>query len=253
VTARADARLEAVPHPSGLRRSAELVKLYRREPVEPEPFYEFLARDTLIQLSPFAEIRDHLLVDIGGGPGYIAEAVRSEGGRCVVVEYDEEELRLHGREPDGAMVADGQMLPLRDGCADLVHCSNVLEHVRRPWDLTAEMVRILRPGGVGYMSFTPWLSPWGGHETSPWHYLGGERAAERFRARNHREAKNLYGTSLFELHLPEVRSWFHGNPDLSVLWDGPRYWPPSWQRVCRVPVVGEVITWNYMIIFRRQP
>ena len=150
--------------------------------------------------------------------------------------------------------ADGQLLPLRDGCADLVHCSNVLEHVRRPWDLTAEMVRILRPGGVGYMSFTPWLSPWGGHETSPWHFLGGERAAERFRARKRPEAKNLFGTSLFELHLPEVRSWFHGNPDArrsagTARATGRRHGDAC----CRVPVVGEVITWNYMIIFRRLP
>ena len=30
------------------------------------------------------------------------------------------------------------------------------------------------------VSYTTWLSPWGGHETAPWHYLGGDYAARRY-------------------------------------------------------------------------
>ena len=44
-----------------------------------------------------------------------------------------------------------------------------------------EMVRVTRPGGTVFVSFTPWWSPWGGHETAPWHYLGGEYARRRYR------------------------------------------------------------------------
>ena len=240
--------------PSGLRRSVKLVSLYRKEPTEPTPFYEFLAADTLAQLEPHRN-RDTsqpaVVVDIGGGPGYVAEAVRRSGDRCVVVEYNEEELVLHGRDAEGAIVGDGQVLPFRDEIADVVHTSNVLEHVHRPEDLLAELVRILRIGGIGYMSFTPWLSPWGGHETSPWHYFGGEWAAQRYARKNGEEAKNRYDQSLFRLGIPRVRRWFDTADGVDVLWAGPRYWPPSWAPVSKVPLVGEAITWNYLVIFRR--
>jgi glycosyltransferase involved in cell wall biosynthesis/SAM-dependent methyltransferase len=236
----------------GLRRSARLVDLYRKEPTQPAPFYTFLADDTVDQLEGQGAKLDGFVVDVGGGPGYLAEAVRARGARCLVVEYDFDELHLHGRSPERAVVADGQRLPLRDGIADIVHSSNVLEHVTRPWDLTSEMVRILRPGGIGYMSFTPWYSPWGGHETSPWHFAGGEHAARRFAKKTGAEAKNRFNRNLFELHLPEVRSWFHDNDEIEVLWDGPRYWPPSWRSMVRVPLIGEILTWNYLAIFRRR-
>ena len=41
-----------------------------------------------------------------------------------------------------------------------------------PMGLIEEMIRVTRPGGLVYLSFTNWYSPWGGHEMSPWHYLG---------------------------------------------------------------------------------
>jgi SAM-dependent methyltransferase len=239
---------------TGLRRSARLIALYHREPVAPEPFYGFLAADTFEQLGPHlprSAGKGLHVVDVGGGPGYLAEEARRRGHHCTVVEYSFPELHLHDRQPDTAVVGDGQALPLRDAVADVVHCSNVLEHVHRPWNLLEELWRVLRPGGLGYLSYTPWYSPWGGHETSPWHFVGGAYAARRFARTHGREAKNLYGRNLFKLPMTEVRSWFVGHDDLTVVWDGPRYWPPSWRPISRVPLVAEVVTWNYLVIFRR--
>ena len=241
----------AQAHPVGLRRSAELFRLYRREPVEPGPFYDFLANDTMAQLDAYGGDTAGVVVDIGGGPGYIADAIRRRGGRPIVVEYNEQELHLHGRTPEDAVVGDGQSLPLRTGAADVVHSSNVLEHVPDPFSMLSEMVRVLRPGGIGYLSYTPWLSPWGGHETSPWHFTGGARAARRYERKTGAPPKNEYGSSLFELRMPPVRAWFAGAPTVSTLWEGPRYWPPSWRPISHVPVLGEVVAWNHLIIFRR--
>ncbi len=137
------------------------MRLYRSEQTDPTPFYEFLAKDTLEQLAPYIPVTVEPLqfVDIGGGPGYLSEQVRLQGHRCLVVEYNESQLTLHEREAHGAVIGDGQSLPLRSGFADVVHTSNVLEHVRHPEHLLDELCRVLRPGGVGYMSYTPWLSP----------------------------------------------------------------------------------------------
>ena len=38
------------------------------------------------------------------------------------------------------------------------------------------------PAGIAFISYTVWYGPWGGHETAPWHYLGGRRARRRYAA-----------------------------------------------------------------------
>jgi len=240
------------PHPTGIRRSSELLRLYRREPLDPAPFYEFLAVDTMAQLEGQGVDPRGIVVDIGGGPGYTAEAARTRGGRTIVIEYDEGELHLHGRCPVDALVGDGQALPLRTGVADIVHSSNVLEHVPNPESMLGEMQRVLRIDGVGYLSYTPWFSPWGGHETSPWHYFGGRWAAARYERRTGTRPKNEFGVSLFELHMAKVRAWFEAQADLRILWEGPRYWPPAWRSLAHLPLLGEVISWNHLIVFQKK-
>ena len=47
--------------------------------------------------------------------------------------------------------------------------------------------------------------------------------------------------------------WLHAfQGGIEVLWEGPRYWPPSWRPISHVPVVGEVVAWNHLILFRRR-
>ena len=74
-------------------------------------------------------------------------------------------------------------LPFADGSVDVCYSSNVLEHVPDPWRMAEEMVRVTRPGGLVFISYTVWFGPWGGHETAPWHFLGGDRARRRYRRR----------------------------------------------------------------------
>jgi glycosyltransferase involved in cell wall biosynthesis/SAM-dependent methyltransferase len=236
----------------GLTRSVHLFKLFRREPVDPDRFYHYLAADTLRQLRRYVALDGCTAVDIGGGPGYTAEALKAAGARCLVVEYNFEELGLHDRTPDEAVQGDGQALPLREGSVRLVHSSNVLEHVPDWRAMLSEMVRILEPGsGVGYLNFTNWFSPWGGHETSPWHYLGGASAVDRYVREHGVRPKNEYGVSLFELHIAEVLDWFAAQSDVEVLWVGPRYLPDWTRWVVRVPGLREIVTWNLVIVFRR--
>jgi SAM-dependent methyltransferase len=54
-------------------------------------------------------------------------------------------------------------LSFADGEFDLVFCSQVLEHVARPWAVVAECSRVLRPGGVALFT-APFLFP---HHASP--------------------------------------------------------------------------------------
>src|SRR5207249_960145 len=114
---------------SGLARTVHLLKLFRREAVDPDTFYHYLAADVVRHISRFQDPVGALAVDIGGGPGYTSEALHAAGAYCVVVDYSVAELKLHDRDPDSAVQGDAQALPIREESARLVISSNVLEHV----------------------------------------------------------------------------------------------------------------------------
>jgi glycosyltransferase involved in cell wall biosynthesis len=242
----------AVGPERGVRRSVHLFRLFRREQVDPDRFYHYLAADTMRQLRGYMDPAGTTAVDIGGGPGYTAEALRAAGADCMVVDFSMAELGLHDRVPDSAVQGDGQSLPLRSSSAQVVHSSNVLEHVPDWEAMLSEMVRVLEPErGIGYLNFTNWFSPWGGHETSPWHLLGGERAVARYTRKYGRRPKNEFGVSLFRLDIAQVLAWFAKQSDVEVVWVGPRYLPEWMRWIAHTPAVRELITWNLVIVFRR--
>ena len=153
--------------------------------------------------------------------------------------------------PAGAVLADGYWLPVRDSCADVVFSSNVLEHVRDPIGLIEEMIRVTRPGGVIYLSFCNWYSPWGGHEMSPWHYLGSGYAERRYARRHQREPKHRCGVNLFPVHIGPVLRALRARSDVQIIAARPRYYPRWCRGLVRLPGLREVATWNLMLIMRR--
>jgi len=157
-----------------------------------------------------------------------------------------------GRLAPGRTVAgDGHRLPFPDAVADITFSSNVLEHVPAAAPFLDEMVRVTRPGGLVYLSFTAWYSPWGGHETSPWHYLGGHRAARRYEQRHGRPPGNRYGATLFACHVGPTLRLARRRGDVEVVDALPRYYPDWMRWVVRVPLVREVATWNLLLVLRR--
>ena len=114
-----------------------------------------------------------------------------------------------------------------------------------------ELVRVVRPGGTVLVGVTNWLSPWGGHETSPWHYLGGERAAQRYRARTGVEPKNRFGESLFAVTVRDGVAWAARQQAGEVLAVIPRYNPRWSYWMTRVPLLRELVTWNLVIVVRK--
>lgn len=235
-----------------LRRSVELFRAFRTEQSDPDAFYDLIACDAATLLGEHLPLAVARAVDVGGGAGYFAKVFRAAGAVCFIVEPDARELSWRGPVPSGAVIGDGCRLPIRAGSADLVLSSNVLEHVAEPYPMLDELARIARPGGLVWVSFTNWYSPWGGHETSPWHYLGGERAARRYEARHGSPPKNRYGSSLFRVHVGETLRYVGSHPMLEVVEAGPRYHPWFARPVVRVPGVREVATWNLELLLRRR-
>lgn len=236
----------------GLARSWRLLRAFRHEQDDPEATYGLLAADTVALLARYRSLVGTTVVDVGGGPGYTAEALRAAGALAYTVDPFESELHLHDRTPTGAVVGDGLRLPFPDAALDVSCTLNALEHVASPWAFLDELVRVVRPGGLVFVGVTNWLSPWGGHETSPWHYLGGERAARRYQARTGEPPKNRYGTTLHPIGVGEILAWAHGTPSVAVLDAFPRYYPRWCRPLVRVPGLREVATWNLALALERR-
>ncbi|WP_341230230.1 class I SAM-dependent methyltransferase [Nocardioides salarius] len=238
-----------------LRRSVRLLREFRHEQDDPARFYTALAQDSAAQLASYTDLEGTVLLDVGGGPGYFRDAFTAAGATYLALDSDVGELAGLGTIANGTVVGSGMQLPFRDRSVDVCYSSNVLEHVPQPWTMAREMVRVTRPGGLVFISYTVWFGPWGGHETAPWHYLGGARARRRYTRTHGHEPKNRYGESLFALTVAAGLDWARqevaaGGVELVDL--SPRY-NPWWSRwLLRVPVLREVVTWNLVIVLRRR-
>jgi SAM-dependent methyltransferase len=229
------------------------------EKADPDRFYRLLAKDSIRQVERHLDLENKLVLDVGGGAGYFTNAFRDAGARCVLIEPDlprdgaKENLDTlpSPLELGAVVIGDGFHLPFAESTADVCFSSNVLEHVRDPRGFIAEMVRVTKPGGIIYVAYTNWYSPWGGHGTSPWHYLGGERALQRFIRVKGRAPINRYGENLFAVHVGSILRWARGWPAVQVLEATPRYYPDWCRWVVDVPGLREIATWNLMLILRR--
>jgi SAM-dependent methyltransferase len=241
-----------MPRSATLSRSVRMFRAFLTEQTAPDSYYSVLAADSVAQLGEQVPLTGAVVLDVGGGPGYFADAFRGAGARYVGVEPDVGEMAARGEVAAGSVRGSGEHLPVRSAVVDVCYSSNVLEHVAAPWQMAGEMVRVTRPGGTVFLSFTPWWSPWGGHETAPWHWLGGHRARRRYLRRTGHEPKNRFAETLFPVRVGDALRWARACPDAELVRAFPRYHPWWAHWVVRVPVVREVVTWNLVLVMRRR-
>ncbi|HET7039237.1 MAG TPA: class I SAM-dependent methyltransferase, partial [Gemmatimonadales bacterium] len=110
-------------------------------------------------------LREHthggmLVADVGCGEQPWRALVEHLGARYVGTDVEQ------NAAGSVALRCAADRLPLRDASADLVLCTEVLEHVPDPGQALREVRRVLRPGGVAIVS-TPFLYPL--HE-EPWDF-----------------------------------------------------------------------------------
>ena len=232
-----------------LRRSVHLLREFRFEQPDPARFYTVLARDSVGQVGQYVDLDGASLLDVGGGPGYFQDEFVRAGADYFSVDVDPHDVTGSSGH---RVVGSGMELPFRSGAFDLAYSSNVLEHVSDPWQMAEEMLRVVRPGGVVFISYTVWFGPWGGHETAPWHFLGGAYARRRYRRTHGHEPKNRFGESLYAVTVAEGVRWAGTQQHGQVLEITARY-NPRWAHVLlRIPVLREVTTWNLVIVLRRR-
>jgi SAM-dependent methyltransferase len=244
--------LSVPAHRATLRRSVTLFRSFLTEQSDPDGFYQTLADDSVRQLASHTPLNGRTLLDVGGGPGYFSDAFRAAGAYYLGVDPDVGELSARGAPGENMVRASGTKLPVRSGSVDICYSSNVLEHVSEPWVMLDEMCRVTKPGGTVFASYTPWYSPWGGHETAPWHFLGGHYARRRYLRVTGKEPKNKFGESLFPLSVGAALRWAKTTPHAELRQAYPRYHPRWALWIARVPGVREIASWNLVLVLRKR-
>ncbi len=110
------------------------------------------------------------VLDAGCGGGGVAVSFAEESkfavGLDIVDRFTDAGVRLakeHGVANVSFVQGDGISLPFQDAYFDVVLSHSVIEHVESPETYLSECFRVLRPGGVLFLSTPPYYSSSGSH------------------------------------------------------------------------------------------
>lgn len=203
------------------------------------------------------------MLDLGSGVGGYSLEFARVAESLISVDL----MQPHRPESEGLRLrqinGNALRVPLRSESMDFVFCASLIEHVPDPAALMKEIQRVLRPGCVAYVSFPPYYSPPGGHEFTPYHYLG-EKLALKLVPRKRAVAEwvrtmysanedatafnDLYaGWGLYRMTIGKMRRIItetgFESLDMST-----RYMPVS---AIRWPVLNEFLTWHAQFLVRK--
>ena len=134
--------------------------------------FEYLRSPKILQVLDRCGVRveGRLVLDAGCGAGGTALSFAEEAGFVAGLDIDarfaDTGTRLQGEKRiagAGFVKGDGVRLPFRSDSFDLVLSHEVIEHIYEGPGYLHEMRRVLRPGGVVYLSTAPYLSLTGAH------------------------------------------------------------------------------------------
>ena len=187
------------------------------------------------------------VLEVGCGFGTTAGLLREQGADLVAIDVELPRVQHARQSGVSAALGDASALAFGNNTLDLILCINVLEHLEVPRLFVDEAYRCLRPGGHAYLTWTNWLSPFGGHDFTPFHYLGprlGYRLACKLR-RKERFIQVPYET-IWPIHIgPTLRLLERSG--FEVVKMTPRYFP-SLSFIPRIPALREFFTVNCQVL-----
>ncbi|MEM0488798.1 MAG: class I SAM-dependent methyltransferase [Candidatus Methanomethylicaceae archaeon] len=204
-------------------------------------------------------IEDQIILDLGSGLGGYSQEFAKRGAKAVISLDLVRPLCSLGQGVHH-LIADALSIPLRDESVDFIFCASLIEHVNNPLLLLTEINRILKTEHYCYLSFPPFYSPRGGHEFSPFHYLG-ERYAIALTSfwRKYPEwinkiympnpaprsfSETWQGWGLFKMTISRAKQLICQS-DFKIIDISTRYLPIN---TARLPLIGEILTWHVQFI-----
>ena len=247
---------------SFLGKMFQLWRLARKRHRSEEDYRTFQAFQAQLLVDYFrkfnVQLKERRVLDLGSGIGGYSQHLVRYGADVISLD-----LVVPSHLTGTSLVGNALDLPLRDNSIDIVFCASLIEHVAEPQRLIEEIERVLKKGGFCYLSFPPYYSPLGGHEFSPWHYLGEKWALRLSRGRSRVPewvaqlykmpktprsfAEIYYGWGLYRMTIRKARSLI-AKSDLILVDSSTRYMPIS---AVRWPVLGEFLTWHAQFLLRK--
>jgi SAM-dependent methyltransferase len=214
-------------------------------------FYELQARDAIGWLERAGVVfgTGTTVLDLGCGHGIFGGLLLKRGCPVTFADYGNGLIPEFSGAPFKQIDIDKEDLAVL-GTYDVVICSNVYEHLARPDKFLQNAAQILQPGGKLYLSWTNWLSIWGGHEFSPFHYFGPGRGHRIYDKIRRRPRKHTPYENLFPTYIGETMGKIQRTPGLRVLKTAPRYYP-EFGFLMGVPVLREFLAWNCAMLIVR--
>ena len=142
----------------GSRKSLKNYFLWREERAAP----------ALNAVEKTLKLKGARILDVGCGYGSLMRAASDRGAQVWGVETDQRKLTLARKllktiPSSNIKLVRDENLPFRDGFFDAVFLFDVIEHVKNPKISIDEAFRVLKPGGILYVEFTPYYSIAGHH------------------------------------------------------------------------------------------
>lgn len=214
-------------------------------------FYLIQAIDAIRWLESCGTVfeRQTTVLDLGCGHGLFGAELMKKG--CQITFADTVNLLLPELRGSPFLKVDLNRDDLGNvGQFAVVICSNVLEHLARAREFIASARHLLVPQGRLFLSWTNWLSPWGGHEFSPWHYLGPHWGPKLYDKLTGKKRIHTPYENLFPTYIESVLKAVKHQPGLRTLKLAPRYYTEL-AFLMHVPWVREFLAWNCALIIER--
>ena len=111
-------------------------------------------RHEVAYLHAAGHVDGRTVLDVGCGEGYGTDMLATAAARVVGVDYDAAAVAHAARRYPRPRFVRGNLatLPVRTGAADVVVTLQVIEHVWNHREFVAECLRVLRPGGLLYVT-----------------------------------------------------------------------------------------------------
>jgi SAM-dependent methyltransferase len=121
--------------------------------------------------------RPGVALDIGAAGGGNTRVMQARGWRTVAADYSVTAVEVARSRGLSSLRADARALPVRSGSCDLVTAFDVLEHIDEDHLVTAEIARVLKPGGIVLIAVPCDMSLWSAHDEAVGHVRRYSQAA----------------------------------------------------------------------------
>lgn len=101
-------------------------------------------------------VDDKIVLDIASGAGYGAALLADKAKKIIGMDFSNDAVKyaksLYNKKNLEYIQGDAQKMPFKDSSFDVVVSLETIEHLPRPEEFVKEVIRVLKPDGIFYVS-----------------------------------------------------------------------------------------------------